>query len=881
MLSNLQEILDQNFKLLIIIRGLPGRGKSTLARTIKTKVEECNFKALHCEADDYFTDSDGNYNWKKEELSQAHDFCSKRIGLGMKSGEYQVIIQSNTNSQFWESENVRGLAARFGFLVVFVSPKFGFTNPSSIPSEYQSHLISVHNVDEEKILEILGRKKNIWPFYFGYFVRGEQILNSFSNHHPKIKETLKRWVEEETSIISIQSENGEKGNEEEGDEEEEEKGDYDQKDEVEEMETNNDDVLSFEESIFHSTTDFVGRRANKSYDQSMLASLAGDCGRLLVDLQIVCIFMDSKRGVGMLVYSDFENEIENEEQEDSSSSLHLPTYYPPSLVGSNEGEEKWQMKHYRRVTMNDLDIPPHITLKALGQAIDIGHSAKELIEIASASNNRNFVDCLFQNVSTRALNERILDDNCSFCSLPASQTISKGCNYELLVFHSPLNLPALFGGYYGPSPTEFHKYSHFLWDLDMINDASSINDENLDCDEHKIQLVQKLENKILQQIIHHPSIKKISCKIPLGILPPSHQYDENESLMHDLSVQRMGGRGDDEIYESTELLRRCLPRGLTMLELIKTNGNNNVIRRVLNGLGKFTGHEDNDDNKNQKKKKRRNNYDEDDEMKLSDFIDGEESKIHDQTKLSKYFTEDISQTDYIIVTEKANGEAAHCSMIKIENESSGKNNEGEGKVYVIVGSKTSHMLLRLDEMEEDIEKYRNHPTHAERYRYAIRIAETLVSLLFGRLSEQSLNWFVSYLIETGYTACWELEDVHSCHIVPLYSTTLKFIAFAHYSPAIQSLNGRYGDMNGWVAVHPSKALGWMEAAGFDTIWSFKHRVEDNNDQDLAKEIMDESRFLFEGCVLYHMTSDENCIGLVKSKNAYYILLRALRQKVCF
>jgi len=37
---------------------------------------------------------------------------------------------------------------------------------------------------------------------------------------------------------------------------------------------------------------------------------------------------------------------------------------------------------------------------------------------------------------------------------------------------------------------------------------------------------------------------------------------------------------------------------------------------------------------------------------------------------------------------------------------------------------------------------------------------------------------------------------------------------------------------------------------------------------------------YEGKVLYFMDSDENIFGLIKKKTAWYIILRALREKAC-
>ena len=54
--------------MLILIRGLPGSGKSTMAR-----VKYPNH--IHLEADMYFEDDKGNYNFDPKKLKEAHKWC--------------------------------------------------------------------------------------------------------------------------------------------------------------------------------------------------------------------------------------------------------------------------------------------------------------------------------------------------------------------------------------------------------------------------------------------------------------------------------------------------------------------------------------------------------------------------------------------------------------------------------------------------------------------------------------------------------------------------------------------------------------------------------------------------------------------------------------
>ena len=92
-------------KKLFIIRGLPGAGKSTLAKSIGV-VE-------HYEADMYFVAPDGSYQFDVTRIKDAHQWCKDLVMMAMKRDEPKVVV-SNTFTQEWEMEAYYELAAKFG-----------------------------------------------------------------------------------------------------------------------------------------------------------------------------------------------------------------------------------------------------------------------------------------------------------------------------------------------------------------------------------------------------------------------------------------------------------------------------------------------------------------------------------------------------------------------------------------------------------------------------------------------------------------------------------------------------------------------------------------------------------------------------------------------
>lgn len=73
---------------LILFRGLPGAGKSTLARTIAA----ASPAALILEADQFFTRPDGSYHFVEDGLPLAHSWCLSEAQTAMAEGRSPVII---------------------------------------------------------------------------------------------------------------------------------------------------------------------------------------------------------------------------------------------------------------------------------------------------------------------------------------------------------------------------------------------------------------------------------------------------------------------------------------------------------------------------------------------------------------------------------------------------------------------------------------------------------------------------------------------------------------------------------------------------------------------------------------------------------------------
>jgi len=91
-------------KQLILLRGLPGSGKSTFANLLG---------GIHVEADQYFM-QDGEYKFDASKLKQAHNWCKLRVEHSMEDGADKITV-SNTFTQEWEMDAYFELAEKYGY----------------------------------------------------------------------------------------------------------------------------------------------------------------------------------------------------------------------------------------------------------------------------------------------------------------------------------------------------------------------------------------------------------------------------------------------------------------------------------------------------------------------------------------------------------------------------------------------------------------------------------------------------------------------------------------------------------------------------------------------------------------------------------------------
>lgn len=129
-------------KYLILIRGIPGSGKTSFAKTIWSDY-------VIVEADKFF-EKDGEYKFDPTKLKDAHQWCKDTVEQFMKDNElnhqfYPEIVVSNTFTQEWEMQPYIDLANKYGYKIF------------SLIVENRHGNKSVHNVPDETIQKMINR----------------------------------------------------------------------------------------------------------------------------------------------------------------------------------------------------------------------------------------------------------------------------------------------------------------------------------------------------------------------------------------------------------------------------------------------------------------------------------------------------------------------------------------------------------------------------------------------------------------------------------------------------------------------------------------------------------------------------------------------------
>lgn len=136
---------------LILVRGIPGSGKSTKAKSMLAS----NPNLVHLEADMLF-EASGEYKFDPTLLSTAHYWCYSNTVFNLLTGKDVVV--TNTFTKMWELESYLYIGQRLECTITIIEMK----------CEYGS----IHGVPESKLQQMKARweelpedlKKSVYYF---------------------------------------------------------------------------------------------------------------------------------------------------------------------------------------------------------------------------------------------------------------------------------------------------------------------------------------------------------------------------------------------------------------------------------------------------------------------------------------------------------------------------------------------------------------------------------------------------------------------------------------------------------------------------------------------------------------------------------------------
>ena len=123
-------------KTLLLLRGVPGSGKSSLAKILSEKNSYPVFSI-----DDFFTDAQGKYQFDYKQNHVAYAQCQQRTEEAMQK-ELEKIIVDNTFVFDWEIEPYFKLAKKYDYTVF-----------SMVVEKHHNHknIHEISNADIEKM----------------------------------------------------------------------------------------------------------------------------------------------------------------------------------------------------------------------------------------------------------------------------------------------------------------------------------------------------------------------------------------------------------------------------------------------------------------------------------------------------------------------------------------------------------------------------------------------------------------------------------------------------------------------------------------------------------------------------------------------------------
>lgn len=119
---------------LIIVRGVPGSGKTTFANNCASVFRDAGISSVVVSADDWMIDEEGKYAYHHMQLPYCHTMCQREVCKQMTQGT-GVILVANTFCRKWEAEVYLQLARLWGYTVTVYRMTGEYENVHGVPAD--------------------------------------------------------------------------------------------------------------------------------------------------------------------------------------------------------------------------------------------------------------------------------------------------------------------------------------------------------------------------------------------------------------------------------------------------------------------------------------------------------------------------------------------------------------------------------------------------------------------------------------------------------------------------------------------------------------------------------------------------------------------------
>ncbi|XP_052901396.1 uncharacterized protein LOC128307832 [Anopheles moucheti] len=198
--ANFQNILDmvtQGYRVMVLMRGAPGSGKSYLSRTLIDRTSGGDYRNHIFSADDYFM-VNGVYKFQLDALDAAHRFNQQNVLSKARDG-WSPIVVDNTHIRLWEMFEYVKIAASHGYFLEVLEPTTHWRNNSRSLA-----IRNTHGVPEPKIknmLQSFEKLTNVQELYRLCKLEHALYIPVKMRHYPILPSDLPVSAEDPTNTV--------------------------------------------------------------------------------------------------------------------------------------------------------------------------------------------------------------------------------------------------------------------------------------------------------------------------------------------------------------------------------------------------------------------------------------------------------------------------------------------------------------------------------------------------------------------------------------------------------------------------------------------------------------------------------------------------------